>query len=269
MRRWRNPHIVAIIQARMGATRLPGKTLADIDGKPLLAQVIHRVRAARRVEQIVIATTADPRDRAILELALQHGLPAYAGSVHDVLDRFYYAARQAHADIVVRITADDPFKDPQIIDRVVEYLLAHPEFDYVCNTLEPTFPEGLDVEAFSGPALARAWQEAELASEREHVTPYIWNHPDKFLTANLRHEPDLSHLRWTIDYEADLAFAREVYRRLGHRGLFLMEDILALLEAEPELARINQGVPRNEGYLKSLARDGLPRARSRAGTGKG
>lgn len=247
--------VVAIIQARMGSTRLAGKSLAGISGKPLLAHVVERVRASETVEEIIVATSNQPEDEAILQLASQYGVNAYAGSLHDVLDRFYQAARQATADIIVRITADDPFKDPKIIDQIVEYLLSHPELDYVSNTLEPTFPEGLDIEVFTFSALERAWLDARLPSEREHVTPYIWQHSDKFQVANIKHNSDLSHLRWTIDYEEDLQFARSVYSRLRNRGIFLMNDILALLEAEPELSEINRGVMRSEGYAKSLQKD--------------
>jgi len=250
-----NPRIVAIIQARMGSTRFPGKTLADIAGKPLLAHILERVKASRTINEIVIATTTNSEDQAILHLAAEHGVQAYAGSVDDVLDRFYQVARQVCADIIVRIGADDPFKDPEVLDEIVKYFLVNPELDYVSNTIEPTFPEGLDVEVFSFRALERAWKEARLPSEREHVTPYIWKFPTRFNIANIRHEVDLSHLRWTLDYEEDLNFAREVYARLTHKGIFLMEDVLALLAAEPALAKINQGIEQYAGYKASLQKD--------------
>lgn len=249
------PRIVAIIQARVGATRLPGKTLADIAGKPLLAHVIQRVRASRTVSEIVVATTTAPEDRAVLDLAVQYGVKVYAGSRDDVLDRFYQAAKLVSAEVIVRITADDPFKDPQVLDKIAQYFIDHPELDYASNTIEPTYPEGLDIEVFSFAALETAWREARLPSEREHVTPYIWKNPDKFKVANIKHDEDLSHLRWTIDYKEDLCFAREVYARLYHGQVFLMEDILALLRAEPELCEINRGIARNVGYLQSLVQD--------------
>lgn len=247
--------VVAIIQARMGSSRLPGKTLADICGKPLLLRIMERVRAARKVHEVVLATTIQPEDRPLLELTRRHGLRGYAGSVDDVLDRFYQAARLAGADAVVRITADDPFKDPQVIDLIVARLLDDSRLDYVSNTIEPTFPEGLDVEAFRFSALEKAWREAMLASEREHVTPYIWKNPDRFRTASVFHSSDLSGLRWTLDYEKDLIFTRAVYDRLSCQGLFLMNDILELLRTAPDLSRINEGIERNKGYALSLSRD--------------
>ena len=248
--------IAAIIQARMGSTRLPGKVLIDIQGKPVLEHVIERVRKSRLVDDIIIATTDNEQDKAIIDFAKARGLYYYAGSEDDVLDRFYQAAQKFGAETIVRITPDDPFKDPEVIDKVIGYYLANKDkLDYVSNTIKPTYPEGLDVEVFSFVALERAWREAKMPSEREHVTPYIWNHPELFRLANIENDKDLSHLRWTLDYEEDLRLVREIYARLYHGQVFLMKDILALLRVEPELARINQGITRNEGYLKSVAQE--------------
>jgi len=247
--------IVAIIQARMGSTRLPGKTLVDIVGKPLLVHVIERIQASKTVNEIIVATTTNAEDQAILRLANQYHVSTYAGSVDDVLDRFYQAAKQVYADIIVRITADDPFKDPEVLDEIVKYFLSHPELDYVSNTIEPTYPEGLDIEVFSYKVLERTWEEAQLPSDREHVTPYIWKNPGKFRIANIKYKENLSHLRWTLDYEKDLFFARKVYSHLCHKGVFLMNDILTLLQAEPGFSDINQGIERNAGYKASLKKD--------------
>ncbi len=249
--------IVGIIQARTGSSRLPKKTLADLAGAPFLARVVERMRHCETLDALVLATTTEPSDDPLAELAASLGVAVYRGAVDDVLDRFYHAARMVEAALIVRITADDPFKDPAVTDHAVRLWLERPaELDYVSNTLKPTYPEGLDIEVFTRQALARAWREATLPSEREHVTPYIWKHPDRFRVLNFEHERDLSHLRWTVDYPADLTFARAVYARLYRPGeVFLMEDILRLLEAEPELARLNAGIRRNEGYLKSLAED--------------
>jgi spore coat polysaccharide biosynthesis protein SpsF len=249
--------VVAIVQARMGSTRLEGKTLADICGQPLLVRVIERVRASSLVDEVVVATTTAPEDRTLIDVAGQFGVRGYAGSVDDVLDRFYQVAKATRAEVIVRVTADDPFKDPSVLDEITRHLLEHSDLDYVSNTIEPTYPEGLDIEAFTFAALERAWLEARLPSEREHVTPYLWKNPEKFRTANVRHTSDLSSLRWTLDYEEDLRFAREVYERLHQRGIFRMDDILALLRAEPHLAAINKGIGRNAGYCASLEKDKL------------
>jgi len=252
--------VVAIVQVRMGSTRLPGKSLIDIAGQPLLAHVIDRVCASAYVQDIVVATTTNPEDDPIEELAQKRKVVCYRGSVADVLDRYFQAARLAQADIIVRITADDPFKDPDVIDLVVRCLLADETLAYASNTIEPTFPEGLDVEAFRFAALERAWQEARLPSEREHVTPYLWKHQELFHLANIRHSEDLSKLRWTLDYEQDLEFAREVYRRLYRGQVFKMDEILRLLRKEPQLAAINAGFQRNAGYNQSLQKEQSPDA---------
>jgi spore coat polysaccharide biosynthesis protein SpsF len=247
--------VVAIIQARMGSSRRPGKTLADISGKPLIWHVVERTRASQTVDSVVLATTTEENDQQLLKIAEEYGILGYAGSLNDVLDRFYQAACLARAEVIVRVTADDPFKDPQVIDKVVNHLLTHPELDYCSNTIEPTYPEGLDIEVFTFQALERAWNEAKLTSEREHVTPYIWKNPGKFNIHNVRHIHDLSALRWTLDYEEDLQFTREVYARLYRGQIFLMDEILALLAREPQLLEINQGKVRNAGYLLSLQQD--------------
>jgi spore coat polysaccharide biosynthesis protein SpsF len=243
----------------MGSQRLPGKSLVDICGKPLLGRIIDRVAASRLVDALVVATTTSPEDDPLVDLSRRKGAGVFRGSADDVLDRFYKAAREYAADIVIRITADDPFKDPDVIDLVVGNLLDDAALDYASNTIEPTFPEGLDVEAFRFSALARAWEEATLPSEREHVTPFIWKQPDRFRIKNVRNVADLSRLRWTLDYPEDLEFTREIYSRLEGGGIFKMNTILRLLADEPQLARINAGFSRNAGYLKSLQSEQTPK----------
>ena len=202
-----------------------------------------------------MATTTDPVDRQLIRLAARNQIAAYAGSGADVLDRFYQAARRFNAGVIVRVTADDPFKDPEVVDRVIETFLSRQPLDYCSNTIEPTYPEGLDIEVFSFDALERAWHEAVLASDREHVTPYFWRQPDRFRCASVKLGRDLSRLRWTLDYEEDLKFAREVYTRLYRGQVFGMEEILELLESEPTLSGINAGFVRNAGYQLSLKCD--------------
>ena len=246
--------IAAIVQARLGSHRLPGKTLADICGQPLLRHVIERIYPSRWVEEIVVATTEAREDRPVLDLARRCGAVGVAGSADDVLNRYYRAARDVSADIVLRVTADDPFRDPVLMDRVVEALRNNDALDYAAT--DSTFPEGAGCEAFTFSALEKAWRRAKLPSEREHVTPYILNHPEQFKTQIIAGDRDLSQYRWTVDYPADLRFAREVYARLYRPGrVFGMAALLALLKNEPHLCEINQGIARNEGYIRSLAQD--------------
>ncbi|MGC4073525.1 MAG: glycosyltransferase family protein [Nibricoccus sp.] len=247
-------NIVAIIQARMGSSRLSGKTLADIAGQPLLGHVIDRAGASNRITKIVVATTTQPGDDLLVEYVEGKKAGLYRGSSDDVLDRYYQAAKLNKADVVVRLTADDPFIDVATVDLVIDKLLAS-DLEYVSNKVVPSYPEGLEVEAFLFVALEKAWREARLPSEREHVTPYIWKNPHVFRLAGLRYSRDLSSLRLTVDYEADLAFARAIYAQLYRGSPFGLEEVLLLIQRQPELLSINQNVQRYEGYYKSLQQD--------------
>lgn len=254
--------IAAIVQARMGSSRLPGKTLEDIAGRPMLGRLVDRARGIPGVERVVIATTDRPGDDAILRFAEAEGLSASTGSEQDVLDRVYRAARRFGVSVIVRITPDCPLLDPAISGLVLErFLAAAGSLDYVSNTNPPTFPDGLDTEVFTVETLERAWREARLSSEREHVTPYIWKQPRRFRLANVVHESDLSGMRWTVDEPRDLEFVRAVYARLGPDRVFHMEDVLELLRRESTLFGINDGPCRNEGYARS-ARDDQPLSES-------
>lgn len=244
--------IAAIVQARMGSTRLPEKTMKNILGKPMLAHLIERLKRAQLIDEIIIATTAEERDKPIMTLARQYGVKCFAGSEEDVLDRYFQAATKYRAEIIVRITSDCPLMDPKVVNKVIETFLSG-TYDYVSNTINTTYPDGLDVEVFSYQALKKAWSEAKKPSEREHVTSYIWNHPEIFRIVNVSHEKNFSYMRWSVDTENDLKFVREIYERLYKEdSIFYMQDILRLLEKYPALLEINKDLKRNEGYLKSL-----------------
>jgi spore coat polysaccharide biosynthesis protein SpsF len=255
-------HIVAIIQARMGSTRLPGKVLKDIAGKPVLWHEINRLKETKLINEIVVATTRKAEDQQIITLAADSGVKSYAGNEEDVLDRYYQAAKKYRADVIVRVTSDCPLLDPDIVDEVIRYFSEN-TFDYVSNTWasaqgdsKQTYPVGLDTEVFSFEALKRAWKEAKLPSEREHVTPYIWKNSKLFKIGHVGYRKDLYYMRWTLDYDKDLLFIREVYKQLSNRGLtFRSGEIISLLEKNPELLDLNKGVTKNEGYIKSLEKD--------------
>jgi len=246
---------VAIVQARMGSTRLPGKVLMDIAGQPMLRRVIERLKHTKLLDDIVIATSTNDEDKPVIKLAEQNKVKSYAGSPNDVLDRYYQAAKLYKADVVVRITADCPLIDPQVVDKVIKYYKAG-KYDYVSNVVKPTYPDGLDTEVFSYRSLTKAWQEAKLTSEREHVTPYIWKNTAIFKIGGIQNTTDYSSLRWTVDDRKDIEFIREVYRHLYKKNkMFYMGDVLGLLKQHPELLKINQGTARNEGYTKSVLED--------------
>jgi spore coat polysaccharide biosynthesis protein SpsF len=246
---------VVVIQARLGSTRLPGKALADLGGRPMLAHVAARAAAISGVAEVVIATTVNPVDEALAAFARQAGLECVRGSEADVLDRFRLAARETKAEAVVRVTADCPLLDPAVSGRVLEeYLWRRPAVDYVSNVHPPTYPDGLDTEVVSVEALETAAREVRLPSDREHVTPYIWRQPERFRLANVPHREDLSSQRWTVDTEADLAFVRAVFEALGPAApLAGMAEVLRLLAERPELRGLNAGIRRNEGFERSLA----------------
>lgn len=234
--------VVAIIQARTGSTRLPGKVLLDLAGEPMLARVVNRSRRATMLDKIVVATTTNFRDHTIAELCSSRGWTYFRGSENDVLDRYYRAAKKHQADIVVRITSDCPLIEPEIIDLVVREFLRDGSLDYASNTLPPrTFPRGLDVEVMSFEALERAWKEDKNPAWREHVTPYIYRNPEKFVLKTITNNRDVSYMRWTVDTPEDLAFIRLIYKHFGH-DRFSWHEVFGLLEEHPELLEINKDI---------------------------
>ncbi len=246
--------VVAIIQARMASTRLPGKVIMDIAGKPMLARVLERVRLIPGIDRVVAATSTRPEDRQLVQVAAAYNAQTFAGSAEDVLDRYYQAALFFAADVVVRLTGDCPLLDPEVSGRVVERYRSA-DVDYVSNTHPPTFPDGLDTEVFSFAALEAAWREAHLPSEREHVTSYIWKNSERFRLANVVSNVDLSHLRWTVDEPQDLELVRALAARLPTECAYSFKSVLRVLDENPQLANLNRRVGRDEGYLKSLSKD--------------
>ncbi len=253
------PRTIAIIQARMSSTRLPGKVLREIAGEPMLARVIERAKRAQLVDEVVLATTTDPSDDPVAAFCAERGYNFTRGSLNDVLDRYYQAAKEYKAEVIVRLTADCPVLDPDVVDETIR-AQREGNFDFVANRLPPpmgrSFPIGLDTEVCTFAALERAWKEADKKHQREHVMPYLYENttlnaenrtlqtgtsPRGFKIALVNHVPDYGSLRWTVDTPEDLEFVRQVFARFEHDD-FDWQDILALLEREPELAKINADV---------------------------
>lgn len=250
----------AIIQARFNATRLPGKVMMKIMGKTILEYVVERVRQARNIDRIIVATTAGKDDLPIAGLAKDLGVAVFRGQEDDVLDRYYNAARSYRLKDIARITADCPLIDPAIIDRIVGRYFESGA-DYCSNILVETFPDGQDLEVFKWDALADAWKNAKLPSEREHVTPYIKKNPKRFKLVSVENETDLSDRRWTLDRSEDFEFIKAILESLYPANpAFRMEEVLKLLRENPSLKNINKDIARNEGYLKSLKEDRLFKA---------
>ena len=247
--------IGAIVQIRVDSTRLPKKALSDILGKPMTLRLLERLQRSELINEIIVATTKNKTDDELVKIVEENNIKIFRGSTEDVLDRYYQAAKQNDIDIIARITGDCPLVDPEIVDNMIRYFLDN-DFDYVSNTIKPTYPDGICVEVFSYKTLEKTWNEARLMSEREHVTPYITKHPESFNINNFKNNEDLSDLRWTVDEPQDLEFVREIFNRLyNKKNVFHMRDVLKLLEKNPELKNINSGIIRNEGYLKSLKDD--------------
>jgi spore coat polysaccharide biosynthesis protein SpsF len=254
------PRIVAIIQGRMSSSRLPGKILADIAGQPMLQRVFIRTSRAAAVTETIFATTTDPSDDPVAEYCDFSGIPFTRGELYDVLDRYYQAAKQAKADVVVRITADCPVIDAELIDQAVKTLLDN-EYDFIANRLPPpfhrTYPIGLDVEVCTFAALEKAWNESTEPFHREHVMPYFYEgvelsaisrqlsigtSPRHFKTALLNHTTDFGDYRWTVDTPEDLEFMRQVYNRFDGRDDFSWKEVLDVVHNEPQLVQINAGI---------------------------
>ena len=249
------PKVAIIIQARMGSERLPGKSLMLIAGKPIVWHVVERAKRSRKAAAVVLATTDDKSDDPIAYFAKKNGIACFRGDLNDVLDRYYNAAKSCGAGIIVRITGDSPLVDPGLVDMAVG-LLKGGKFDYVSNSHKP-WMDGFDVEAFTFDCLEKTWKNAVMASQREHVTPYMRD-SGKFRVHYLKNDPKLANVHGSIDREADLKFVREIYRHMLKNGLdhkFSYLDVIKLLERKPELLQINSGSVVNEGYFKSLRED--------------
>lgn len=241
-------HAVAIIQARMGSTRLPGKVLELVEGRTVLGHTIARARAIRGLDEVVVATTSLDQDDAVVSESERHGVRSWRGSEDDVLARYLGAARDSRADVIMRITSDCPLLDPELSSGVLSALLsaiaAGDAVDYASNSLLRRNPRGVDTEAFTRAALERTAELATTVREREHVTLYMYEHPEAFRLLSVPGAHDHSHHRWTVDTPEDLRLVREVYARLApkHGLLFGMQPVLELLEREPWITRINQHV---------------------------
>lgn len=235
--------VLAIIQARMGSTRLPGKVLKDIGGRTMLERVADRTQRAKLLDGIVVATTTEAADDVIEGLCRKQNLPCFRGSQHDCLDRYFQAATKYNAGTVVRITADCPLIDPEVVDRVVqEFIDRQPQIDYASNVFPlRTFPRGLDTEVVRFDVLERAWREEKHPVWREHVTAYIYRSPNIFRIHGVTNDIDYSHMRWTVDTAEDLTFVQCIFGHFQH-DQFSWLDVVHILENNPQWLDINRHV---------------------------
>lgn len=244
------PRVVAIIQARMSSSRLPGKVLLPLGGQPNLLWMVHRVRRASRIDDLMIATTDDASDDPLAEFCAEYEVESYRGDMHDVLDRYAQAARISRADVIVRLTGDCPFIDPDLLDGNIATFLGHqPPLDFAANRLpgDRTIPIGLDTEICTRAALERAWVEAAQPHQREHVMPYLYEEPGRFNTLHIQHEPDYGQYRWTLDTVEDYELLKAIAAYFPD-DRFSWLDVVQLMKDHPELAAINAGVQHRSHY---------------------
>tara|TARA_B100000780_G_scaffold193534_1_gene136411 strand:- start:571 stop:1302 length:732 start_codon:yes stop_codon:yes gene_type:complete len=240
--------ISAIIQARVSSTRLPNKVFADIKGKPLLWHVVDRLKKSIYLDNIIIATTDNIADDLIQDWASENKISCFRGSESNVLKRYYDTAKKNNSTTIVRITADDPFKDYKIMDNVINEFISQ-RVDFACNNFPPTYPEGLDVEVFSFSALKTAYENSFSDFEKEHVTQYFYKNTNDFKIVSIKNDTNLSNLRWTIDTQEDLEMTRKIYNKFtNNKSIYLMKDILKILIENPEILEINKKVGRSKMY---------------------
>ena len=246
--------IGCIIQARMGSSRLPGKVMKKLDqNNTVLSYVIKQLKHSKFLENIVVATTSLKQDKVIVDFLDKEGIKYFCGDEEDVLDRYYQCAKKFSFSTIIRIPADKPLIDPVIVDKCIEIFM-NKKYDYVTTFLEPSFPYGTEVEVFTFNVLEEIWKKAQLPSEHENVTPYIYNNKEKYHIYNLKNSTDMSHLRWVVDRDEDLELVRQLISKID-KDPILMKDILELLTKEPELIQINNHIKHDEGYQESLKKD--------------
>ncbi len=234
----------------MASSRLPGKVLADLGGQPVLAWVVRRAQRAKGIDRVVVATSVAAEDSVIAAYCKEQGFACTRGDLHDVLDRYVQTAHGYDADVVIRLTGDCPFIDPQMLDdNLHTFLNANPPLDFAANRLpgERTIPIGLDAEFCTIEALETAWREAQKPHQREHVMPFFYEHPQRFRILHIKHQSDCGHYRWTVDTPEDLELLRKVVAHFKN-DQFSWKEVLALFEAQPELARINAAVPHKSAH---------------------
>ena len=249
--------IIAITQARYGSTRLPGKILKKINDETLLAIHLKRILKSKKINELIVATTVNKEDSEIVKVAKSLGLNSYQGSVNDVLDRFYQSLQGKNTDYVVRLTSDCPLIDPELIDKIIKYTLDN-NLDYCSNALNPKYPDGQDIEVFKFSALEKAWKEAKLPSEREHVTPYIWknstfNGGTLFKSDNFDEGYSYGHLRMTVDELSDFKVINNLITNIGNNSTWL--EYAEYLDKNKNVKAFNEGIGRNEGYSKSINKE--------------
>ena len=252
--------IIGLVQARLESTRLPGKVLLKLKNKTVIWHIINRLKFSKKIDKIVTIIPNNKKNKLLEDYLLKNSMEVFRGNAENVLDRFYKAAKYYKAKTIVRLTADDPFKDPKIIDYAIRKFQKE-NHDYLSNcsydgSIRSTYPEGIDVEVFSMNCLEKIWKKAKKKSEKEHVTPYIFNNRTNFKIKGFYSKINNSTHRWTLDYKEDYNFTKKIYNKLySKHKIFLMKDILNFLKDNPKIFNLNNKFIRYEGYLKTKRQD--------------
>lgn len=237
---------MAILQARMSSTRLPGKVMLSINGKPMIYRQIERIKQASVIDELIVATSTDSSDDPLVEFLETKGIEVFRGSLDDVLSRFLEIERETKPTAIIRLTGDCPLVMPGLIDEMVAQFYVS-DVDYLSNTLQPTYPDGLDIEVMRASALHKLVKFELSEAEREHVTLGISSRPSVFKLENFRGKEDLSQKRWTVDYLEDLVFIRQIFSEFeGRESIFTFEDMMWLLDKNPDLGSEISADRRNE-----------------------
>lgn len=235
---------VGVLQARMGSTRLPGKMLLEVCGKPIIKIMLERMRLSKKIYRWVLATSDKPQDLKLAEIAKDVGFEHFCGNEYDLVDRLYHCAKEFDIKYIVRVCGDNPLLDPRIVDDTIKnFIVKRGNFDYFSNHHPPTFPDGQEVEIIPFRSIAIVWKEAKQPHEREHGTPYLWDQPERFKLGNYQYSGKNLYLdfRWTLDYPEDYEMIKAVFEELYPlKQDFGMDDILKLLQNRPDIADLNK-----------------------------
>jgi spore coat polysaccharide biosynthesis protein SpsF (cytidylyltransferase family) len=243
--------VTIMIQARIESKRFPQKVISSIAGKPMIWHIINRLKHVKSSNQIILLTTKKTSDKILVKLAEKNNILFFTGPINDVLKRYYLCANQFSADPIVRITGDCPLVDFSLIDQIIKFYQSH-DYDYVSNTIKPTYPDGLDVEVFSFKTLEKMYKLATKKSDREHVTSFIIQNKSKFKIFNFKNKKDLSKFRLTVDEKNDLKLIRKIYSYMKPNTIFSSKAVYSFLKKNPDLLEINRNIIRNDGYTKSI-----------------
>ena len=250
-------NIVGIIAARISSSRLPGKVMLKLGNKIILRHMIDRMKVAKKLDNIVVATSLNPNDDVLYEYCRQNSIDCYRGDENDLIDRYYTISKKINCDVIARFGADCPLIDPKIIDKVITIYLEN-DFDFVSNHGPPpkTYPEGMTLDVYSANILCEAFHDAKKPSEREHISPFFWNNPKRYRLHRVDYHTDISKYRLSLDYSEDFELIQIIFKKLYNENvIFSLEEIIQFLEKNPKIKKINSHIEQSIGIKRSFEED--------------